>query len=305
MTRRTVRRSALVLCVLGLCAPIAHADDRPFDRDWATGVAVAPGAQTWTDDHFDNKKDLIKRSAAARGKTCNGNYAALAWAPASGKIGTIMADTRNTYAAAGFSVEEAPGDIDTEHVWTVANPQAGREAMILWGDFQGSTIYLSCLTGGTAATDPDKPLYLGALSILGLALLGSGAWLIWRARKLGAASLSWPTATGTIKSSEVKTYDADGIEKYIAKVAYDYTIAGKAFTGDCLRFGAYAGSRQRAQQDVDKYRPGMRVDVRYAPEEPQTSTLEPGTAGISPAGLALAAGGAAILVLTGVVAIFA
>ena len=183
MTRRTLWRSALVLCVLGLCAPIAHAADRPFDRDRSTGVTVAPGAQTWTDDHFDNKKDLIKRSAAARGKTCSDNYAALAWAPTAGGIGPIMAETRKSYAAAGFSVEEAPGDIDTEHVWTVANPQAGREAMILWGDFQGSTIYLSCLTGGTAAAGPDKPLYLGVLLIAGLALLGAGAWLVRRRRR--------------------------------------------------------------------------------------------------------------------------
>jgi hypothetical protein len=182
MTRRTLWRSALVLCVLGLCAPTAHADDRPADRDWRTGVTVAPGAQTWTGDHFDNKKDLIKRSAAARGKTCSDNYAALAWAPASGRIGTIMAETHKNYAAAGFSVVESPGDIDTEHVWTVANPQAGREAMILWGDFQGSTIYLSCLTGGIAATGPDAPLYLGVLLIVGLGLLGAGAWLVWRTR---------------------------------------------------------------------------------------------------------------------------
>jgi len=172
-----------MLCVLGLCAPIAHADNRPFDRDWGTRVTVAPGAQTWTDDHFDNKKDLIKRSAAARGKTCSDNYAALAWAPAAGRIGTIMAETHKNYAAAGFSVVESPGDIDTEHVWTVANPQAGREAMILWGDFQGSTIYLSCLTGGIAATGPDTPpLDLGALLTVGLALLGAGAWLVWRTR---------------------------------------------------------------------------------------------------------------------------
>jgi hypothetical protein len=183
MTRRTLWSSALVLCGLGLCAPIVHADNRPSDRDWGTGVTVAPGAQTWTDDHFDNKKDLIRRSAAARGKTCSDNYWALASAPASGRIGTIMAETHKNYAAAGFSVVESPGDIDTEHVWTVANPQAGRETMILWGDFQGSTIYLSCLTGGISATGPDTPpLYLGAPLIVGLALLGAGACLVWRRR---------------------------------------------------------------------------------------------------------------------------
>jgi hypothetical protein len=79
----------------------------------------------------------------------------------------------------------SPGDIDTERVWTITNPQDGRAAMILWGDFQGSTIYLSCLTAGSAAADPDKTLYLSVLVVLGLCLFGAGAWLIWRRR--GAA----------------------------------------------------------------------------------------------------------------------
>jgi hypothetical protein len=182
-TQRAPWRSALLLCALALGASVAHAEeDRPFDRDWRTGVTVAPGAQTWTADHFNNKKDLIKHSAAARAKTCSGDYAALAWAPTAGGIGPIMAETRKNYATAGFSVEEMPGDIDTEHVWLVTDPHDGREAMILWGDFQGSTIYLSCLTAGSAAADSDTRPYPGVLVLLGLGLFGAGAWLVWRAR---------------------------------------------------------------------------------------------------------------------------
>lgn len=166
-----------------------------------------------------------------------------------------------------------------------------------------STIYLSCLTAGSAAAELDKPLYLGVLFTVGLGLLGAGAWLIWRVRALGAASLTWPTAPGTIKSSHVATHDADGIEKYVAKVTYDYTVRGKTYVGDRLRFGGYAGDRPKAQRDVDKYPVGGPVGVRYAPQQPQTSTLEPGVASMSAGGLAIAAGGAAILVLAVAVAI--
>jgi ribosomal protein L35AE/L33A len=161
----------------------------------------------------------------------------------------------------------------------------------------------SFLIAGSGAADPNKPLFLGGLLTAGLVLLGAGMWLIWRERALGAASRTWPTAPGTIKSSHVAPYDADGIEKYVAKVTYDYTVRGKTYAGDCLRFGGYAGVRQKAQHDVDKYRVGARVEVRYAARQPQTSTLEPGIGGVNAGGLAIAAGGAGLLGLSLAIAI--
>ncbi len=152
--------------------------------------------------------------------------------------------------------------------------------------------------------DPDNPLYLGALLTVGLGLLGAGAWLVWRERALSAASLTWPTTPGTIKSSIVAPHDADGIEMYVSQLTYDYTVRGKTYVGHRLRFDAFAGARATAQQDVDKYRVGVRVEVHYAPRQPQTSTLEPCGASVSAAGLAVAGGGAALLVLTVAVAIF-
>ena len=165
-------------------------------------------------------------------------------------------------------------------------------------------MYLTFLTVGSVAAGPDKALFVGMLVTVGLVLLGAGAWLVWRLRALGIASLTWPTAPGTIKSSHVATHDADGIEKYVAKVTYAYTVRGKTYAGDCVRFGAYAGARQKAQQDVDKYPVSARVEVRYAPQQPQTSTLEPGIVGVSGGGVAIAAGGAALLGLAVAVAIF-
>jgi hypothetical protein len=147
-------------------------------------------------------------------------------------------------------------------------------------------------------------LYLGVLLAIGLGLLGFGAWLVWRGRALGIASTTWPIARGTVKSSRVVPHDADGIDLFIAEVTYEYKVGVKTYVGDRLRFGAYAGTLGKAQQDVDKYRAGMPVDVHYAPRQPQTSTLEPGVTGISAAGLALAAGGAALIALTIAVSIF-
>src|SRR5262249_11503969 len=163
-----------------------------------TGVNVAPGAQTWTADHFKEKQDLVRHAAAARGKTCGADFAALAWAPGNGGPGPIMDATRKSYEAAGYKIEDKPGDIETERVWRYSTRKAGREAAILWGEFQGSTISVSCLTAGGAAADPEKPLYMAALLTLGLGALGAGLWLVWRTRALGTASTTWPTTAGTV-----------------------------------------------------------------------------------------------------------
>ena len=149
--------------MLGL--PAAQAKDRPFDRDWRTGVTVAPGASTWTDDNFEQKKGLINDVALARGKTCS-SYAFLGWPPGSGGGAKILPETRRNYEAAGYTVTEGPGDLPSDAVWTVAKD--GREAMILWSAFSGSIIYLSCITAGDPASDPSKPLYVGVLLALGL-----------------------------------------------------------------------------------------------------------------------------------------
>lgn len=300
------KRIWLLSCVLALAfwLPAAHAEeDRPFDRDWRTGVTVAPGARTWTADHYEQKKDLIKRTAAARGKTCSEHFAFLGWPPGSGGPGPIMDATRKGYEAAGYTVEQKPGDIDTERVWTVTNPAEGREAMILWGSLQGSTIYASCLTAGTPVADPSKPLYLGALLTLGLIALGAGLWLIWRDRALGLASTTWPTTSGTIKSSEVASYRTQGGQQYAAKVTYAYTVGGNSYVGDRLRFGARAGAKEKAEQDVARYQAGAPVEVHYAPRQPQTSTLVTGIGGVSVWGLILAGIGVALTALAVAIAL--
>lgn len=300
---RIFERGALLLLTLALGVAAAHAEDRPFDRDWRTGVTVAPGAQTWTADHFKEKQELVRHAAAARGKTCGTDFAALAWAPGNGGPGPIMDATRKSYEAAGYKVEEKPGDIDTERVWLIANPQDSREAAILWGEFQGSTIYVSCLTAGSAAADPDKPLYLAALLALGLGSLGAGLWLVWRTRALGAASTTWPTTPGIIKSSEVASHSTQGGYQHSAKVTYDYTVGGASYAGDRVRFGARTGTLEKAQAEVAKYPAGTAVPVHYAPHQPQTATLEPGIAGWSVWGLVLAGIGLALTALAVAVAV--
>jgi len=299
MTAMFLRR-ALALIALGMAVglPAAEAEDRAFDRDWRTGVTVAPGARTWTDDNYEQKKALIKDTAAARGKTCS-HYAFLTWPPGSGGTLVLMDETRKNYETAGYTVDQQPGGIPTESIWTVAKD--GREAIILWDAVSGSTIYLSCLTAGSPAPSAEKSLYVGILLALGLGGLIGGLWLIRRARALGAASMSWPSVPGVLKSSSVEAYRTQGGRQYLAKVAYDYTVDGTAYSGDRLRFGNYAGAQAAAEADAAKYEAGMPVEVRYDPGQPQTSTLEAGQSGMSVWGLVLAIIGAAMTALAVVI----
>ena len=291
------RALALIVIALALGLP-AHAKDRPFGYDWRTGVTVAAGASTWTNDHYEEKKGLINDIAKARGKTCS-HYAFLGWPPGSGGGAVILSETRKNYEADGYTVEEKPGDLPTDAVWTVA--KEGREALILWSAFSGSTIYLSCITAGEPAASPEKTLYVGGLLALGLAGLLGGLWLIRRVRALGAASLSWPTVAGVVKSSEVAAYRAKGGKQFMAKVAYDYTVDDTPFTGNTVRFGNHAGALAKAEADVAKYPAGAPVEVYYDPAKPQTSTLESGQSGLSVWGLVLVIMGAALTALAVIV----
>ncbi len=289
----------IAMAMLGVTC--ARAEERPTETDWRTGAALAPGAMTWMSDNIANKKQLIEQTAKAQGKTCTDKYAFIGWAIGNGGPPVIMDKTREGYEKAGYTVQQKPGSIETERVWIVRD--AAREAVILWGAFGGSTIYLSCITAGVPADNPEKPLWLGILSILGIAALLSGWWLFSRTRRLGQAALSWPLATGVVKSSEISEYKTKGGRQFMASVTYDYTVDGSTYSGNRLRFGHYAGAKAAAEADVAKYPVGAPVEVRYDPQTPQTSVLEPGVAGISVAGLVLAIVGALLLGITVLLAV--
>jgi hypothetical protein len=185
MTTSIFARAIVCIAWLALAVP-AMAEDRPIDRDWGTGVTVAPGAKTWTADNYKQKQGLIDEIATARGKSCS-HYAFIGWPSAAGDIQEILATTRKNYETDGWSVAQTQGDIATDTIWTVR--KGDREAVILWGGVMGSTIYLSCLTAGSPASDPIQTLFVGILLAIGLGCLGAGLWLIQRQRASGGVSV--------------------------------------------------------------------------------------------------------------------
>lgn len=306
MSRSITGRAFLLACftLLASLAPVgAHAEDRPVDRDWRTGVPLPPNAHTWM-DNAKEKQSTIAATAALQGKACS-HYAFIGWPPGSGGAPVIMQGARANYEAAGFVIKPGRAEVaSTDTVWIASHPD-GREAVILWGAPVGSTIYLSCLTGGDPAADPLQPLYIGVLLAFGLGCLGAGLWLIQRQRALGLASTTWPTAPGTIRSSEVVAQRTLGAHQFITRVEYDYTVGGKPLRGDRLRFGQIAAARPKAEADAARYPAGAGVPVYYAPRQPETSTLEPGIGPVSISGVVLAGLGTLLTILAVLLALSA
>lgn len=105
---------------------------------------------------------------------------------------------------------------------------------------------------------------------VGFGLLGYALYS-WK-RSTDAAN--WPTAVGTIQSCELRSHsDGEGTTHQV-QVRYRYEAEGREWTNDVLAFG-YSGSsgRQSHLQIVDRLQSAETVQVRYRPNDPQTSVL--------------------------------
>ena len=119
---------------------------------------------------------------------------------------------------------------------------------------------------------------------VGLILLifgAAGVYLIVqsnKSKKLAGASLSWPSAPGTILSSsvlETTSADEDVAATYSAAIQYRYEVMGVPYEGSRQYFGAKtSGGRKGAQQTVERYPAGAQVPVYYNPANHADAVLE-------------------------------
>ncbi|MCB8966761.1 MAG: DUF3592 domain-containing protein [Chloroflexota bacterium] len=118
-------------------------------------------------------------------------------------------------------------------------------------------------------------IFLGIFVVVGIGISYWGWHILQNAR----VSLSWPTTDGQITSSYVREdRDEDGTS-YFGDVTYTYAVNDVRYTSDMVNFGQYGGSRNHAQEIVDKYPEGNGVTVSYDPNDPETAVLEPGVTG--------------------------
>jgi hypothetical protein len=110
-----------------------------------------------------------------------------------------------------------------------------------------------------------------------------------RARAKAKASASWPSTLGEVISSEVQEMSDSEGSSYKPVVVYRYSVKGREYEGQRIRFGNLSSGQAKARAIRDRYPFGSNQAVRYNPEKPEEATLE--TTGPGPTYLILAVGG--------------
>jgi hypothetical protein len=116
--------------------------------------------------------------------------------------------------------------------------------------------------------------------VLGLLWSAGFAWAHFRAAGKAKAAESWPSAMGSIHGCtivEEESTDREGHSTtwYRPAVAYSYSVGGREYRSERLRFGNYrSSSRKKAEAMLAPYSPGGTPPVRYNPERPDECVLE-------------------------------
>ena len=136
-----------------------------------------------------------------------------------------------------------------------------------------------------------------------------GAILVWcwNTTLRIKASASWPAADGEVVKSAV-VLDSSRIRgggynvTYRADINYRYVVNSKAYESNVFTFGVPHSFANRAEADAEVARlaVGRHVEVRYDPDDPARSCLQPG---VVPETLRLLAWMAGAFTLAGVVSI--
>src|SRR5579883_1524537 len=116
--------------------------------------------------------------------------------------------------------------------------------------------------------------------------------LVWTAMVLAAdksfllpmiyqiKAIGYPSTEGTMVSSQVKEEEGEDGPVHGVSVAYNYTVDGKAYTGQRYRYVDRMSSGSRwANNMVQNHPPGGKVLVYYDPQQPNNSLLAPGLQG--------------------------
>jgi hypothetical protein len=119
--------------------------------------------------------------------------------------------------------------------------------------------------------------------VIFLLLLVIGIFIVVREGHLllkSSQSDSWLSTDGIVKTAEIKQWRAGlrkGRPQYRTVVTYDYSVDGRALTGNTLRLERDTSSYPfSAEADLRKYAVGTKVKVFYSPTDPSDSVIEPG-----------------------------
>ena len=96
-------------------------------------------------------------------------------------------------------------------------------------------------------------------------------WQAWKNVRAAKRSMAWPSVGGVVTSAE----RAKTGWRTQPCVAYSYSVNGVSYDGKRVSFAARVPSRE-TDPTLTRYPVGQAVTVRYAPNDPAQSVLEPG-----------------------------
>jgi len=117
--------------------------------------------------------------------------------------------------------------------------------------------------------------------IVGYLFLAAGTAVIvlscWNAMR-AVQSRKWPECSGTVITSALEETRSEGEYLYRPAVSYRYVVGGDELVGKRVRFcdSFVLTRRSPASRIVKRYSAGSAVVVRYDPDDPGESVLEPG-----------------------------
>lgn len=87
----------------------------------------------------------------------------------------------------------------------------------------------------------------------------------------------WPTTTGTVRGTRIRSSSGEGTTTYRPKIRYEYEVQGTSYVSSRIAVGDWPSfrSRSKARSWLEEYPDGDQVTVRYNPRRPDKSVLEP------------------------------
>jgi hypothetical protein len=120
-------------------------------------------------------------------------------------------------------------------------------------------------------------IFVALVGLVGGLLCGLG---YKRARERSQAAERWLTAPGSVVETGVNRGGTSRNPYYVPAIRYAYEVNGKARQGTRIRFGLLtARSPRGAEAILAPYPVGAAIQVRYNPDDPDDSVLEPAKVG--------------------------
>jgi len=113
------------------------------------------------------------------------------------------------------------------------------------------------------------------VAIMAVILLYDRVWIL----RHGLGSEHWPQVNGQVEQFELVSKGGGRAQlSWRLSVHYRYTVAGADYEGERIRFSRALQRRgaDQARLDETRYAQGSEIQVRYHPDHPELSVLEPG-----------------------------